>query len=302
MIKLNIEPKTVKTWEQFNKQAQNYSIALDGYVSDKTRYNSRNLKLNINHHENVNRLSTKSTSSQIYMLIKQGLMSKFKDNDINIYINHSDEDICLALWLLLNYRRIIKKNEYLIERLVDIEDKLDVTGGTYPFDPGSNAMKEVAWVFEPYAKSRLSGMIDNMNPNEMKLLINKVLARIEHYCNGRSKKINLDTRYKIIYSGKNWVMLEEIGSYSRLRFIRDGIKAFISVKKRKDGKYNYILSKTNSFVEFSLERIYKILNKVENIKNNNKWGGSDIIGGNLRTRGSKINPENLIRIINKVYK
>ena len=57
-----------------------------------------------------------------------------------------------------------------------------------------------------------------------------------------------------------------------------------------------------NFVEFPLEKIYKELNKVEKIKDNNKWGGSDTIGGNLRTKGSKINPESLINIINKVYK
>ena len=304
MIKLIVEPRVTKSWNEFIKQIPSYSIALDGYVKGPTNYQPKGPRLNVNHHEGIDRLSTRSSSAQIYILIKQGLLKRFKeDNDLklNIYINHPDQDVCLAIWLLLNHKRIIKKNEYLIENLVNIEDKLDITGGAYPFDENSDIIKEIAWVFEPYTRARSFGKLDNANNNEIKQLIRSILTRIDKHCGGKSEKINLDARYKIIYSNKNWYMVDEIGAYARMRLVKDGIKAFVSVKKRFDGNYNYVLLKTNPFILFPINEMYHKLNKIEKNKIE-KWGGGDIIGGSPRITGSKIKPEEMIEIINKLFK
>ena len=316
MIELIVEKGVTKTWKNFISQSPRFSIALDGYVSGPTNHQIDGRRLNINHHEGVNRLITKSTSSQIYFFIKQGMIKNFFNSDnqkINVYVNDPDQDVCLSLWLLFNYKRIMKNDEPLIEKLVEIEDKLDITGGTYPFDTNSKIMKEVAWVFEPYIKSRYTNKLYTMTNGEIKILIKEVLTRIDKYSQGKCKMTDLDTEYKLIQSNKDIHMIEEIGPYARMKFIKNGINKIILVKKRNEN-YNYVLLKTNPFVLFPLEKIYAELNKIEkkqtgsfhslskNVKRkkNEKWGGSDLIGGSPRLSGSAIKPEKLIKLISRI--
>lgn len=307
MIKLIAQPRVVKTWNQFCKESPAYSIALDGYVSGPTKYDIKNARLNLNHHEGVDRLSTLSTCAQAYLRIKLGLFNKFKKNnepEANIYVNDADQDTCLAFYLLSNHEKINKlKSRFLIAKLVDIIDKFDITGGMYPFNLNADIMKEVAWVFQPYTDARLSGILEEMNSEGMKALIYIICERIYKYSIGKSKKINLDARYKVIYSGKNWKMINEIGAHARTKIFLDGIKAFISVRKTKNDNYIYTLAKVSEFVKFPIEEFYNKLNKIEGAsRSNNKWGGSNTIGGSPREIGSKIKPRELIRIINSLMK
>jgi len=206
----------------------------------------------------------------------------------------------LNLWC---FNPLWQKDE--ITHLKDlIKNKFEViisAVAAYPFDENSDIIKEIAWVFEPYTRARSFGKLDNANNNEIKQLIRSILTRIDKHCGGKSEKINLDARYKIIYSNKNWYMVDEIGAYARMRLVKDGIKAFVSVKKRFDGNYNYVLLKTNPFILFPINEMYHKLNKIEKNKIE-KWGGGDIIGGSPRITGSKIKPEEMIEIINKLFK
>src|SRR3989344_7347936 len=109
MINLNIEPRIEKSWVNFIKENPPYSIALDGYVKDKPRFTSNGPYANFDHHLMVDRLSTRSTTSQVYNAIKLGLLKRFKDEDgvkVNINVNDCDQDVCPAVWLFYNYDRI----------------------------------------------------------------------------------------------------------------------------------------------------------------------------------------------------
>ncbi|MDP2672585.1 MAG: hypothetical protein Q8O84_02120 [Nanoarchaeota archaeon] len=318
MFELIVERGVTKTWKDFISQSPKFSIALDGYVSGPTNHQIDGRRLNLNHHEGVNRLITKSTSAQTYFFIKQGMIKNFYNSEnqkISVYVNDPDQDVCLSLWLLFNYKRIMKNDEPLIERLVEIEDKLDITCGTYPFDSNSKIMKEMAWIFEPYIKSRHTNQLYTMTNDEIKILIKKVLIRIDKYSQGKCEMVNLDTRYKLIQSDKDIHMIEEIGPYAKMEFIKNGINKAILVKKRNEN-YTYTLLKTDPFVLFPLEKIYAELNKIEkkqtgnfqslskNVKRkkNEKWGGSDLIGGSPRISGSAIKPDKLISLVSKITK
>src|SRR3990167_7299447 len=112
---------------------------------------------NFNHHEGVDRQTMKSTCSQIFLGIKKGLFDIFMkkgrlDNLLfragqpyaNVYVNHPDQDVCLAVWLLRNPEAIIKKTGNAeIEKLVNLEDLLDTTTGAYPLDFNSPLVKQM---------------------------------------------------------------------------------------------------------------------------------------------------------------
>ncbi|MBI2004343.1 hypothetical protein HYS72_02660 [Candidatus Pacearchaeota archaeon] len=310
MIQLIVEPRVVKTWEQFIKESPPYSIALDGYVSGAPKYQPEGPRLNLNHHEDVDRYSTLCTSMQAYLKLKLGLFEKFSVNGqprANIYVNDPDQDSSLAAFILTKPEISLNiKNQKKLEELLHYEQIMDITGGMFPLDMKSKIMQQMAWIFEPYDSARISGKLYSMNGNEMKNLMQNIFSRIKAHLDGKSYEIALDNDYTILY-GKpqdKFVLVKENSAYSRAKIIRDGIKSFASLVRENDGIYKYTLGKISDFIPLSLPKIYNYLNKFENIKpeDTDRWGGSQTIGGSPRKKQSKIAPEKLFKLITNYIK
>ena len=174
-ITLFVEPRKVIKWPDFIDHYPPFSIALDGFVIGPPLFSSVGPHANFNHHEGVDRLSTRATCSQVLVALKQGLLDTFSVNSeamINIFVNDPDHDTALAVWLMKNHARITSPvHEPYINRLVRMEDLLDVTAGAYPYSIDAVVLKEIAWVFEPYARARSAGKLFKMSGSEMANLI-----------------------------------------------------------------------------------------------------------------------------------
>ncbi len=310
MIQLIAEPRVVKTWNQFLKESPPYSIALDGYVSGAPKYQPEGPRLNLNHHEDIDRYSTLCTSMQAYLKLKLGLFEKFNLNGqphANIYVNDPDQDSSLAAFILTNPEISLNiKNQKKIEELLHYEQLMDITGGMFPLDMKSKIMQQMAWIFEPYDSARVSGKLYSMNADEMKNLMQNIFSRIKAHLDGKSHEIELDNDYAILH-GKpqdKFVLVKENSAYSRAKIIRDGIKVFASLVRENNGIYKYTLGKISDFIPLSLPEIYDFLNKFENIKPDDadRWGGSQTIGGSPRIKESKIRPEKLFELIKNCIK
>ena len=204
-IEFHVEPRKVITWEEFIKTKPPFSIALDGYVYGPPNINLSGSLLNLNHHEGVDRLATKSTSGQMFAYIKAGLFKKFKDSNgprAILWLNDPDQDSALSSWLAIHHERLEgQRSEPLINRLIFAEDNLDATAGAYPFSLESELMKQVSWIFDPYTSIREN--IPKMNGKEMENVIESIHERVNCYTLGNLPS-NLplpDDRYEKIYSG-----------------------------------------------------------------------------------------------------
>ncbi len=305
-ITLFVAPKKVVKWPEFIDNYPPFSIALDGFVFGRPQFSPNGPHGSFNHHEEVDRLGTRATCSQVLVALKQGLLDTFCINAqplVNIFVNDPDHDTALSVWLLKNHSRITSpRREPLIHRLVRLEDLLDVTAGAYPIDPNSEVLQEISWIFEPYANARSAGKIFQMSGREMAQLISNVGDRITEYSYGRGSKIELDTTYEQIGGGKNWKMIREIGSHARTAVYSDGIRAFVSVRENEDSSFTYSIGKMSPYVNFPITDLYTFLNYAEGLvsESANSWGGSDIIGGSPRMTGSKLNPKELEQIINRI--
>ena len=85
----HIEPKIPPlSWDDFVKTYPENSIALDGFVTGPTHFfkNEKGVWANFNHHEGVDRLSTRATCAQTLLAIRQGLIKSFV-GDIHLYVN-----------------------------------------------------------------------------------------------------------------------------------------------------------------------------------------------------------------------
>ena len=305
MIKLVVCPKSPPiSWPKFVRDAPPYAIALDGYVWGGPRYDEVGPIVNFNHHEDVDRLATRSTCAQVLMAIRQGLFSRFRTEagpEASVFANDCDEDVCTA-WYLLSHHHLCQQTMHpLLNRLVALEDALDATAGAYPFPVDMPALREMAWIFEPYRRFRLSGEIDKREDRAFQTVIEDVSHRIEQHLVGQGKELPIDTRYERIGGGKGWAMVRETGAQAKTGVFADGIHAYVSVRERPDGRWTYVVGRMSPFVRFNLDAIFAACNRVEHGDHNSNdlWGGSNTIGGSPRVHGSRLAPDALTKIVDE---
>jgi hypothetical protein len=297
-VKLHILPRVVITWKEFVETHPVRSIALDGYVKGEPRFNREGTHVNFNHHEDVNRLATRCTASQVSMAIMGGLLRVFTPENTAAWVNDCDRDVCLAIWLLRNPERIMcTHSEPLISRIIFNTDMMDTCAGAYPIDPDDRIMEQMAWVFAPYTDARSQGKISHLNPIEMETIIDAVLDRISLYSIGQGQLQKPDIRYNVIGGGKDWKLVEEIGGDARTHMRAEGICAFASYRGEENGRYLYSIGNLSPYGGFDLLLLYQKLNQVEDLQGNDVWGGSDNCGGSPRERGSSLCPQDLAKLI-----
>lgn len=292
MFTLTIDFNTL-SWDQFVNTTEPYSIALDGYVWGGPRFDNTP-RANFNHHEEVDRLATRSTCAQVLMAIRNNIFTdcftRKNEPHANIFINDCDEDVCTSWALIKNLHLSKGVVNPLLNRLVAMEDALDCTAGAYPFPQDLPALKELAWVFQPYRQFRSNGLLDKKDPEAYRCVIEDVEHRILAYITGRGKEIPLDLRYERIGGGTQWAMVREIGSQSRTGMFSDGIRTFISVKERADGRYNYVVGKMGVYNPLDLKEFIETMNQIEGTQKDS-WGGGSNIVGSPRGSGSSQTPK-----------
>jgi hypothetical protein len=319
-IELTAEPKQAPMgWLDFCHNKPPFSIALDGYVYGgpkfavtTTLFNPSNLPgpyVNFNHHEEVDRLATRATCGQVLMAIRQGLFTTFRDGygvKARVYVNDCDEDVCTSYFLLKNQFFVESSVNPLLNRLVDLEDKLDSTAGAYPFPQDLPVLQELAWVFYPYRSFRLNGGLDRKESSEYEEIIHDVGRRIMEHITGRGKSMPLDARYERLGGGAGWALIREVGFNAKTGMFSDGIRAYVSVRERPNGRYTYTVGRMSPFVSFDVPRILSELNleeqKLQGTESKDVWGGGNTIGGSPRVAGSALKPEEVSRIVEGIMR
>jgi hypothetical protein len=307
-VKLIILPRRVMTWDEFRAIAPPYSIALDGLVDDKTKFDLKGHYANFDHHGGVDRLITECTAAQLNTAIKSGLLDdEFSVNGgirANVYANDPDQDCQLSWWQTLRNRAVrypqTQDISERINRLVVAEDKLDRTAGMYPLhDP--RMRRTMAWMFEPYERARFEGRVGNMDESQMRDLFTQIGSRIDRYVfRDGGEELPVEGNYKRIGGGTGWVMVEETGPGARMAMAAEGIKAYVSIlERRADGSIKVSFGRVGPWIRFPQQQIYGRLNNEEvgivNICN--RWAGSDLTGGSPRLTGSKLGEKKLEQFI-----
>lgn len=302
MINLIVQCKQPpQTWVEFCRKPS-FSMALDGFVKVGPRFNPNGPHVNFNHHEEVDRLATRATCAQVLMAIRQGLFSTFRDVNgarASVYVNDCDEDVCTSWFLLKNHFLVANAINPRLNRLVDMEDKLDSTAGAYPFPQDLPVLQELAWVFYPYRSFRLGGGLDRKEPVEYIQVIQEVESRIMQHITNGGNSLPVDIRYERMGGGSDWTMVKEIGSHAKTGMFSDGIRAYVAVRERPDGRYTYTVGRMSPFVNFDVMAILTKLNKVEGCTTD-CWGGGNTIGGSPRVGGSSLSPQEVTSVVNSV--
>ena len=302
-ITLHMQPKTPPVqWNDFRTSYPPFSIAIDGFVYGGPEFDPSGPHLNINHHEEVKRLQTRASCAQALILVRQGLFEAFRDDHgpyANIYGNDCDEDVCTTWTILKHNHLVLPVMNPMFNRLVEIEEKLDTTAGAYPYPSNLPVLRELAWIYNPYRMFRLSGGLMRRDEKEFLDVVVNVEHRILKHIVGQGEGIDLDVRYDVIGGGKGWVMVKELGAHARTGMYADGIRAFISIRERGNGFFDYTLGRMSEFIShFNIPALGRKLNSLE-CCTDDAWGGGDTIHGSPRIRGSALNPRELETFVNQ---
>lgn len=300
MIELKVDLQTLKMSE-FVDRTPDCSIALDGYVSGGPQFDPRGPHISLNHHEDVDRLATRSTCAQVLMSLRMGLFNRFRNESgpcAQVYVNDCDEDVCTSWTLLKNHHLAEGTMNPILNRLVSMEDMLDCTAGAYPFPKDLPILQELAWVFEPYRQFRASGQLDRKDAQAYSSVICDVEHRILRHITGSGKSVPLDTRYQKIGGERGWALVEEQGAQARTGMLSDGIRLFVSVRTRPDGNTTYVVGRMDPFMTFDLVRLTQKLNELEG-NPDDLWGGGSAIIGSPRKNGSKLGVEAISFLVNQ---
>ena len=213
---------------------------------------------------------------------------------MHVYINDVDPDVRLSVWLLENMGEVINPINPALNRLIQMCDYLDTTGGTYPFPMDMN-LETYDWCFEPYFAARLNGTLDRKNPDDYLRIMTDSGLRIRQHLMAKGGTCKADDRYKILYQGDGWIIAEEIGYRARMRMVNDGHKAWILARPRGDGRWTYTVQRLSEGIPFDVHGITEEANRVEG--DDVHWGSGPTIGGSDRFRGSKYSPLELVPIV-----
>jgi hypothetical protein len=294
IMRPEVEPMA---WDDFRVPERRYSIALDGFVKEGPRYDADGPWLNLNHHEEVERLATRATCAQALMSVRMGLYRRFfvdGEPHADVWANDCDEDVCSS-WLVLSKPHLTSQAmNPVLNRLIGVVDAMDSTAGAYPFRPDLPALQELAWIFQPYRAFRANGGIDRRDASEFTAIVTDVGHRMmEHVC-GRGGKIPLNVSYSKRGGGTGWMMFTEDGENGRLGAFRDGVTAYVICRERSDGRMAYTVGRVSQFIPFDVPRLLAALSAAEGAT----WGGGNTIGGSPRAGGSRLTPAEVEKIIN----
>jgi len=297
-INLVVLPRHVMTWEAFVASAPKCSIALDGIVTGGPNWNERTLHVNFDHHDSCIREATMSTAKQVMFAIKGGLMERF-DGNATIYVNDPDQDTSFAVWLISRWKSFTGVQSHpIINRFLELSDRLDITGGAYPMSLDERVLQQHTWVFSPYSDLRKSGALAAANESVIRNCIQSVMNNLTQAFMGSAGLRNLDTRHHVLYESPRFKVIEETGGNdARFALFAEGkLDGYVSlVARRPDGRNVYTIGRRSRYVDFPVQDLYGALSAEDDAP----WGGSDIIGGSNRERGSSLSPKEVAEVINE---
>ncbi|HTM68033.1 MAG TPA: hypothetical protein VL426_01935 [Candidatus Binatia bacterium] len=302
-VHLRCEPRKTVDWDEFSAYPP-YSIAIDGYCSGLPRSSEDGLRLNINHHEDCDRIATRSSCAQAFHLVQMGLYDMFSDENgpcATLYVNDCDQDVQWTTYALMNPDQIEDPRfKFRIKELINLEDVLDMSAGLYPIKKRWHLLKRLLWVSEPYTDVRCDGTLHRMDGKAMHDLLRETHRRIRATLAGRGKEIEPDDRFEVIADFDRWQFIREVGKHARIGIAQKGLKAFVSLVSSNDGRARYVIVRRSRFIRwFPLEEICRRLNEAEGIPEGDKdrWGGSDNVIGSPRQRGSKLKEDTVLLIV-----
>lgn len=306
-IRLHVLAERFRSWEEFEREAPPYSIALEA-LDDVP--GQRGQRVSFDHHTGVIRQVTMSAAMQAYIAVRQSRMMERwlrKRRPVDVYVWNADQDVCLAAFVL-EYHYLLEgaQGAPLLRWIVQYNNKIDICGGLYPVRLTDLVANHFTWVFEPYRLQRKLGKVlgdEAVVTQTIRHVCDRLLALLE----GKAGVTPISVQPDILYASAahGFVIADEKGDpASRLVLATQGHTNLISlICRRPSGRFTYSVIRGAIYDTegtFDVPRLVAAFQAAEDQPQTPIWGGSNTIAGSDSALGSSLTWEQLRDIAESV--
>jgi hypothetical protein len=268
---------------------------------------------NLDHHRSCIRAFTLATCEQALVIVVKGL--DLARGDWSIYANQPDLDTVLAIWVLLNHRRIRElspTSRDTLLPLVRLEGAIDANGevgAEYSGLPQDLYRSTRATLDGLLARGETARMASG---GDLLLFTAEMLSELDAAIYGEegglSELAGIEQEFGHFALGDDRVGVvgrDSAGIYAVERRLRElwGERLGLIALQTSSGVYT--LRRTNLFARADLHPAYDLLNLVDRgasfRRGGSLWGGADDIGGSPRPLGSRLTPSELLELLPLAY-
>ena len=291
-------------------------ILLDGAGTFGPALDNERKVYNLDHHWSCERLFTLSTCEQALLLVHSGL--GLSDGDWTLYANDPDLDTVLALWCLLNHRRVRElkpEARDIMLPLLRLEGAIDSNGRELAALCGlpSQVMAETHERIEalrvPERRLKQEGAWNKKDPYaytvEMLQAIDALVFRDEDF--GDYTRVEEIYGHVEVAPRKVAVVCRDrSGIYTVEQLLKTHWGDQLALVALENQPGQYTLRRVSSLGGPGLEPAYAMLNRmdpaVDGRPPGKRWGGSQDIGGSPRPRGTLLASAELIEALKRAYR
>ena len=317
-VRVCIDPK--KSFSEADARALgDRNIFLDGAGDFAPKLDNKARLYNLDHHQGCIRPFTLAACEQALIVVMNGL--ELDEGDWTLYVNEPDLDTLFAVWVLLNFRRIPKlssRSKDTLLPLLRLEGAIDANGAelsdycglTQNTLRGARERLDTLYTLEKEyrAKERwadldmrgytaaMLGELDQLVYTHADFQDHTSIGEILGHLEIADRKVAVACR-------------DQSGIYEAERSLKnrfgDQLGIILLEKTSDDGVRHYTLRRVSALLNFDLAPAYDVLNMLDPAVNGrpsgNRWGGSDDIGGSPRTSGTKLAPNEVLRLLERAY-
>ncbi len=291
-------------------------VLLDGAGQFAPTLDSKQQFYNLDHHDDCLRAFTLATCEQALILVAKGLA--LDKGDWSIYANEPDLDTLFALWVLLNYRRLLTLPVERRDRIVPLlrlEGAIDANG----FD----VAEYCGLPRELLAPARAT--LDRLQRRELELkqagewaeadlgpYVVEMLGEIDKLVYERADFddfASVEEEYGHVEIGDDRAAVicrDAAGIFEVEKRLKRlwGDRLGIVVLEKEPG--HFTLRRAASLADIDLAAAYDTLNLLDPVVDGRpptkRWGGSDEIGGSPRPTGTGLKPREIGAALWRAYR
>jgi len=291
-------------------------ILLDGAGDFGPLIDSERDLYNLDHHAGCERLFTLSTCEQALLLVHSGL--ELSEGDWTAYANVPDLDTLLAIWCLLNHRRLRElrpEARDVLFPLLRLEGAIDANGHDLSLLCGlpaaviARTQKRIEDLLTRERALKQTGSWGGKNfeayTAEMLRAIDTLVYQGEDF--GDYTRIEEVYGHVEIAPRRAAVVCRDpSGIYMVEQHLKSRWGDQLSLIALENEPGQYTLRRVNSISGPQLEPAYELLNRIDRAVDGRppgkQWGGSKDIGGSPRPQGTRLSEKEILEALAQAYR
>jgi hypothetical protein len=275
-----------------------HSLFLDGAAQGEPFIDSSRRVHNLDHHEGCVRSFTLATCEQAMVMVLKGL--DLDGETWTVYASEPDLDTVLAVWVLVNHRRIASDGSRVRRRvmpLLRLQGTIDAHGFElaeltgFPVELQRRTQNLIDRLRADEVRQREAGTWSANDPLEYTLSVLMAIDVEVYESADFGDDADVEELERIPLGGDRFAIAcrSETGIYEVEQHLRGihGDRLGLILLERDAGAWT--VRQVDPFLPFGLQPVYDRLNLLDSaVDGDNRWGGSGEIGGSPRRTGTDL--------------